>query len=239
MGFFAALRFLTIIPTPRWGRLEDSLPYFPIVGMILGGIVGGFDLLLTPYLPSFPRSALAVLLLCLFTGALHLDGLADTCDGLVLGKDRQDRLRIMRDSRVGSFGAIGIFTILILKVATLSALPSGERLLALILTPMLGRWAMNLNIHLFPYARPEGMGAAFKRASSPIRLTIATLISIDTALFLLGLGDGSLLLGISLAAALLLGLFLSRHLGGLTGDSYGAISELVEATALLAFLSIS
>lgn len=238
MGFLVALRFLTVIPTP--GAVEPtpeatgrSVSYFPLVGLGLGLGLWGLDFLLGFVFPAVLVNALLVVALVIVTGALHLDGFMDTCDGLAAGRTVEQRLEIMKDSGVGSYGVAGGISLLLLKYAALSAIPAAVRPAALVTMPVLGRWAMVYAVYAFPYARPTGgMGRAFTEHAKGLRFLVATLIMLAIAVTFLGTGSIALMAA-SWVASWALGNFLARRLGGLTGDTYGAVNEVVELLALL------
>lgn len=235
MGFLAAVQFLTVIPlrrdvTPK--ELGRSLVYFPVVGLGIGAILFGLDSLFALFLPVALGSALLIVALVLLTGANHLDGFIDTCDGMVAGRSPHERLAIMRDSRVGGFGVVGVFCLLLVKYVSLLFLPGAWRLAALLLMPTLGRWAMVYAITAFPSARTEGLGQAFKEQAKWWQLVIATLIAIALSVALMKL------LGLALMAAIWLTIiiaaaYLRKKLGGLNGDTYGAINEVIEVFVLI------
>jgi len=235
MGFLAAVQFLTVIPlrrdvTPK--ELGYSLLYFPIVGLGIGAALFGLDRLFVLFLPAALGSALLIVALVLLTGANHLDGFIDSCDGIVAGRSPQERLTIMRDSRVGGFGVVGVLCLLLVKYISLLFLPGAWRMTALLLMPTLGRWAMVYAITAYPSARREGLGQAYKGYANWWGLVIATLITIAVSVVLLEL------LGLALLAAIwlilvIMAAFLKKRLGGLTGDTYGAINEVIEVCALI------
>src|SRR4030043_2032506 len=180
MGFWAAIQFLTIFPTPLRHEVSaktcgQSLTYFPLVGLILGAILLGLHYGLTLILPASIVNALLIIILVILTGAHHLDGFIDTCDGVIAGKSKKERLAIMSDSKVGAFGIVGAILLLLLQHSSLSSSPI---LPALLLMPTLSRWTMVSIIFTFPYAKRSGMGLAFKRGANWQRLTIATIISL-------------------------------------------------------------
>ena len=237
MGFFVALTFLTVIPVPlrRQASPEEagrSLAYFPLVGLVIGYAVEGLDQALGLVLPSSVVNGFLVVALVLVTGAIHLDGFIDTCDGLVAGRTPQQRWEVMRDSRVGSFGVVGAFCLLLLKYASLGALPEPSRTGALVLMPVLGRWAVVCSMFAFPYARPEGLGKVFKEQATWPRVVLATVFALGLSLAFLRLGGVALMLCVGLVA-LALATLLRYRFAGLTGDTYGAIIEVAEVAALL------
>jgi adenosylcobinamide-GDP ribazoletransferase len=241
-GLIGAFRFLTALPLPAerqatpatWGR---GLATFPIVGLALGLILAGLDTLLGRIWPPAVVNALLILAAVLLTGGLHQDGLMDTCDGLFAPRGASERLAIMRDSRVGSFGVLGLAVVLLLKYGALGGLAPAARLPALILAPTLGRWSMAAAIWRFPYARPTGLGAAYKAAATTGRLAVATGLTIAIAAVVRG-PVGLALIAVAALATLLLGSWMLRRIPGLTGDTYGAINELVETIILLALAAV-
>ena len=240
MGFWTALQFLTIFPTPLCHKVTastsgQSLTYFPLVGLILGAILLGLYYGLTLILPSSVVNALLIIALVILTGAHHLDGFMDTCDGVIAGTSKKERLAIMSDSKVGTFGIVGAILLLLLKYASLS---SARILPALLLMPALSRWVMISIIFTFPYAKRSGMGLAFKRGATWQRMTIATIIALIAAVVLLKLWGLVLMAALWLIAFGIASYFRSR-LGGLTGDNYGAINELAEVLVLLLLILIA
>ena len=234
MGFWAALQFLTIFPTPIRHEVAtkasgQSLTYFPLVGLILGAILLGLHYGLILVLPAPVVNALLITALVILTGAHHLDGLIDTCDGVIAGKSKKERLTIMSDSQVGAFGIVGVFLVLLLKYVSLCWVPI---LPALLLMPTLSRWATVGTIFAFPYAKASGMGAAFKRGANWQRLTIATVIALIVAVAVLKWWGLMLMAALWLIVFGIASYFRSR-LGGLTGDNYGAVNELAEVLVLL------
>jgi adenosylcobinamide-GDP ribazoletransferase len=232
----AAFAFLTRLPVPG-GPFVDrevgrSLAFFPVVGLLLGLAASGVAALGAGVLPPLVLAVLVAALLALLTGGLHLDGVADVFDALGGGRgDRARMLEIMRDSRIGAHGAAGLVFLVLAKVAALEpALARGD-LVAVLAFPAIARWAVTPVVLLFPYARPEGLGRPFAGEARRIELAASTAL-----LALIVAGAGARLVGPALgagAAALLLGFWLTRKLGGLTGDVYGTAIELAEVTALV------
>ena len=235
----AALELLTILRLRRAPilvglTLGRSQAYFPAVGLLLGLAIYGADQGLTPAVGAPLRGWLLVALLALLTGGLHLDGLADSVDGLFGGRTAESRLAIMRDSSIGAFGACALIIVIGVKAASLAEISSGLRIEGMLLAPVLARWAGVISIVAFPYARDAGLGHSF-HASASIRSTvIAAVITVTAAVLLLGVLGFAAFIIVSLAA-LGLGLFVARLIGGLTGDSYGAIIECLETGVLVAF----
>ena len=242
MGFLDALRFLTIIPIP-WRRevspeeLGRSAVYFPLVGLILGLFLVGWHWLLGLFLPRAVADVLVMVTLVIFTGALHLDGFIDTFDGIAGHKSVEDRWRVMHDSRAGGIGVVAVASLLLVKYVSLNNLPDSLLGMALVLMPVLGRWAMTYSIFAYPYARPTGLGTAFKRGTGWLRLTIATIITFVVVVVLCQVTGLAVMLGIWIFVVAI-SAFLKRKFSGLTGDTYGAINELAEVFVLILILGL-
>jgi adenosylcobinamide-GDP ribazoletransferase len=167
----------------------------------------------------------------LLTRALHFDGFLDTCDGLFGGFTPERRLEIMRDSRVGAFGVAAGGLLLLAKYAALVSLP---HLSGLLLAPVLGRWVLSIAIFAYPYAREKGLGRDMKDNIRWSQVTLATLVSLLVA-WIFGGWTGLLAFAIAGIVLWLGAGFILRRIPGLTGDSYGALCELVELAVLLLF----
>jgi len=175
---------------------------------------------------------LTLILWVTLTGGLHLDGLADCCDGLLASTTVERRLEIMKDPRLGAFGGVGLVLILLLKAAALSSL-TPETSFGIILAASLARWCI-LPAGLLPLARPSGMGADFKAGFRPWFIAVGAIIPLTQSIILGTRGLISLLAGL-LAAALVLRLAKSR-INGVTGDVFGMTVEVVEVVSLLVFV---
>jgi adenosylcobinamide-GDP ribazoletransferase len=236
-GLRLATGFLTVLPVAgtQTGSMSPARAYFPLVGLVLGGLLAGLDLAAGQVLPPAVVGALLLAALLVLTRALHTEGFLDTCDGLLGGHDRESRLSILRDSHVGAFAVVGGISLLLLKWTLLLGIPESERIGLLILFPCLSRFAMVAAMAVYPYARTQGLGSSFKVGANWRQLAFALVTAAVAAALLLGLG-GLLLLTISTGVALGLGLWFRRLLGGMTGDTYGATNEVAEVTVLLAGL---
>ncbi len=240
MSFLAALQFLTSLPVAikrelAPAQLGRATAWFPPVGLLIGGMLALLDWLLSFMLPPAVVNALLIVALVMLTGALHLDGLADTCDGLAGHRPVEERWRIMRDSRTGAFGVVGIVLVLLVKYLSLNNIPVALMLPTLVFLPVVSRWAMVYAIFAFPYARPEGLGKAYKDATRWPQFTAATIITLGIAIILFpffSLMGLILIFGIWVFTTLLALYFLHKF-AGLTGDTYGAINEIAEVAALL------
>ena len=237
MRLLNAILFLTILPLPTKrevteAHLARATACFPLVGMLLGGALF-LSARLAASLWSPPMvNALVLILWGLLTGGLHLDGLADTVDGLCGGATREEKLAIMRDSRVGVFGAATLFGLLLLKFSLLGELGGAAYGDALVLAPTLGRWAMVCAIFFLPPARAGGMGHLFKKHCDWRELAFATATALGCAILLLGPWGSAVFGGLGLAVAVM-AWALTRALGGLTGDTYGALCEVGEVLTLV------
>ncbi len=240
-----AISFLTIVPViDRRRASEDavaaSFAWFPIVGLVLGAALTAEDWLLAHVFAQVIRSVLIIASLTVVTGAVHLDGLADTADALGAGRDRERALEILRDSRVGTFGASAIFFDLTLKILALSTLAGHRRYAALLLAPMLARWAMLLVASGLVYLRSCGSGSTLLGDQSKSLGSRAILVAIFTLAVVPMLGA---LRAIALATAVAIVIvfkmrwFYRRWLGGVTGDLIGACGELVEIAVLVTMAS--
>jgi adenosylcobinamide-GDP ribazoletransferase len=251
----AALRFCSRFPIPPLPReadphaapnVERLARMLPVAGAIIGGCGGAvLFIALALNLGAWVSAALAIAALTIVTGAFHEDGLADTADGFEGGATRERRLEIMRDSRIGSFGAaalILVFTLRIAAVATLAArLDALAAAASIVHAAALSRTAELIPLGLLPPARRDGASASFGRPS-PTALAVAGLVATALALILgvtTGLPLGGLALGFGLATAVALGItcLSKRRIGGQTGDVAGAAQQLSEIAALLGLLA--
>src|SRR5262247_3388269 len=168
-------------PVAGAGEIGQAAPWFPVVGLILGLTLAGVDLVTARLFPGLLGSLLTVTAWKLLTGGLHLDGLADCLDALG-GRDPEHRLAIMRDSRIGAFGALGLILVLLLEIAALTELPPSVRQASLLVVPVVARATPPLLARLFAPARSEGQGAAFgtglSATAAPIAISIALVVAI-------------------------------------------------------------
>jgi adenosylcobinamide-GDP ribazoletransferase len=242
--FLATLAFMSRIPVPeRWmqGLAVDQyvrgIVTFPMVGVVLGALSGLVFILLDGWC-GIPLAALfAVLALALLTGGFHLDGLADTCDGVFSARTRERMLAIMRDSRLGTHGGLALLVVVLAKVLVIAELALREMpvLTVLMVACAAGRGVSVLLMYGHRYAREEGLGNLFIGKITLTQTLVTLGITALLAAMLLGL-TGLLALGITLIAIYLIGLMLKRTLGGQTGDTLGAAIELGEVIFMLALL---
>lgn len=249
-----ALRFLTRLPLGPAPirddrRMAAAAAWFPLAGAVVGAAGAGAYAVAHPVWGPFPAAALATLAAVLVTGGFHLDGLADTWDGLGRGGTAEDRLAAMRDPRTGALGATAVAADLLLRVAFLSALTPREAALAALAAPVSARWAMVAVMPLYRYARPDGgLGRAFAARVGGDRLLVAGgLAALAVLAGTAVLRPGALrlipaiLLSTVVAAPLAGGILarpVARRLGGLTGDVYGAVNEVAEIAVLAALAAL-
>ena len=232
-----AFGLLTTLPAWRdddWapGQIGRAAVWFPFVGLLIGAVVWGVWAGLGWLLPPAVAGILALAAWIALTGGLHLDGLADCCDGLLASAAPERRLEIMRDPRLGVFGAVGLMLVLLLKAASLAALtPAAGG--GILLATSLARWCV-LPAGLLPRARPEGLGAEYASGLRPWSLAVGALIPLALMIALGWRAVAAAVLGL-VAAGLAL-LFARRRIGGVTGDVFGFMIELVETTMLVALL---
>ena len=241
--FTLAVTFLTGLPLPVRGEvgqddLWGSMAWYPLVGLGLGAVGWGFFSAASWLAPPLVAAALVIVLLELFTRALHLDGLMDTCDGYFSGAPRERALEIMKDSRSGAMGVFGAIVVILVKVAALASLSRTQAFLPLVLGWSAARALSPLDLRLFAYARVEGTGAPFARAAGagPLVVALATLVVAAAALGI-ALGEPvavAIIVAVAFGVALAAQAAVARRLGGLTGDVYGMGIELAEAAALVA-----
>ena len=238
-----AVQFLTRIPilfvpddaydAPAWGR-KKALVFFPFVGLIVGGVGAAVWVAATAlHLPVLAAGVLTVTATAMTTGAFHEDGVADTADALG-PHSREKSLEVMRDSRIGTFGAIALWTLLTLKVAALGAIPAGSLVQVLLAAHVLARWSsLPLSLALPNAREPKGLGASLASLIDGRGLAGATALMAISLFALLGLRRGTVLLLGSLVLIALTGLFYRNRFGGVTGDCLGATNQIVEAAVLL------
>jgi len=247
--FLVALSFLTVFPStwnkaPSQREISDSRAYFPVVGWLIGLLLLGLERGGRELFPVYLTGALLVVFLVVITRGLHLDGFMDVCDGLFGGYTPERRLEIMKDTHVGAFAVAGAASLLLLKYAALLSLLSlaasgGSPVSwALLLFPMLSRWAMVIVLGAFPYARDQGLGSPFHQGTAKPATAIAATVAALAATLMGGVGGAGIFLGVSLLAWLL-GRAMAGMLGGLTGDTYGATNEIAEVAALVAAVALA
>jgi adenosylcobinamide-GDP ribazoletransferase len=238
--FVISWHFLTAIPLthshhdPTPSELANSMAWFPVIGLLLGGLLALCAYLLSEVFSRAVTDALLIIFLVVLTGGLHQDGLADTFDGWAGGRTPEQRLAIMRDGRIGAIGATALILVLGLRYAGLSALPEALRLPVLLCMPAIGRWAMVIGVVWSPYARADGGLAAPFLADLRVRHVLLATVSLAPALFLIiGFAGGLIALALAALAARAVAALAYRLCGGITGDVLGTINEIAEILFLL------
>ena len=258
-GFLLLLSFMTRIPMPKIDydeeKLGKSMKYFPLVGVVIGFILLFFSILFSYILKNLSFSAflpiiiLVVILTDLIsTGALHLDGLADTFDGIFSYRSKHKMLEIMKDSRLGSNGALALILYFLIKFVLLYSLlmeDQGETVFAVLTYPVVARLCSVISCASAPYARGSGMGKTFVDNIKTSGVVIATLITVvysgAVLFYMMGSQFNYFLpldlfmksFGVNLLIIAILGLFafsfsklIERKIGGITGDTLGALLEI-------------
>lgn len=237
--FLYAFQFLTIIPV-HIKRMDEkklgrSLIFFPVVGLILGGALAGI-LLLSSVLKfqMISTSIIVVVTLIFLTGGIHSDGLTDTFDALLSRKGKEEMLSIMRDPHIGTMGLLSIISSILLKIAFFQSIDPDFQIQALFVMCIASRWSLVFSIYLFPYARKEGKASIFKEKITPNIYVLSTLVALASTLEIARL-KGIIALAVVGIFAFFFGRFFKKHLGGMTGDTLGAVNEISEIIVLLCF----
>jgi adenosylcobinamide-GDP ribazoletransferase len=240
--FLSAVQFLTRVPVASPPYAADSLArsvkFFPVVGFLVGASAALVHLLLAPHLPRTVTALLVLTYLLLVTGCIHEDGFADAADGFGGGSSREKILSIMRDSRIGSYGAAALALSLLSRVLLLSSLPLFVIPQYLIASHVLCQWTtLPLSFYL-PSARAQGVetadgqGARIARLTSPTSLIAGTIFSFAAVIVLLRV-DAAFAIAAAIAITLLTGFYYQKRMGGVTGDCFGATNQLAEIAVYL------
>jgi len=245
--FFIALQFFTRLPIPRWVGfqpewLQHASRYFPLVGCVVAAVAAGVYALAALVLPAPLAAVLSTAASIYVTGAFHEDGFADTCDGLGGGMTRERVLEIMKDSRVGAYGAIGIVCMLGVKCTALAMLPPASAIAALFLAHPLSRLAATSLIWRMDYARDQGKAKPLAQQMGNSEFAIAAITALLPGAVLVASGLLSFgWLAACIAAAALCTFWLARkfqaRLQGFTGDCLGAVQQLAEVAIYLVIVA--
>jgi len=242
----AAIQFLTVIPFPKSftggeKELEKCLPFFPVVGLLIGIIIAAFDHVMGLIFPPLPASVMTVIAMTAISGGLHMDGLADTADGFFSARPRERVLEIMRDSRTGVMGVLAVVFVIVLKVSVLISLFPPLRPGIIVLMPLAGRCSFVVMMTALPYVRREGgLATAFGVGKSWLNV-LWTSAFLLVAGWLAGHWMGLAASFSALLMAALFSVYCFRKIGGYTGDTLGAgceITEIIPAIAALALMGI-
>ena len=235
-----AFQFLTVLPLKICIEIkgEDygkSLVYFPIVGMTIGVALSAISLC-CGFLPVPVLAATVLIFSAFLTGMLHLDGFADTCDGFYGSKPKEEILEIMRDPRIGVMGVVGITLLLLLKFSLIISIPKDVLWRSLITMCCLARWTQATGC-LLPYARNEGKAGLFIKYARKKDIIIGGVFTIIVFSALFGL-KGIIIFFSSLIPALIFICHAKSKIGGMTGDTIGAVSEITEVSTLFSILIV-
>jgi adenosylcobinamide-GDP ribazoletransferase len=226
-----ALAFMTRLPVGRNGPLgADALSHaavwFPAIGLVVGGVMAAVHTLAGEMTTATAATVLALAAAILVTGGLHEDGLADTADALGAHTTRERRLEILRDPRVGTYGALALILAIAFSVATLAPLDQDDFTRTVLVAHVLARWSTLPQALLLPAARNDGSGSLVRLGRC---LTAAgTFMAVAICLTIGGLGPGATAFGVAAAVTAAGGCVAYRALGGVTGDTLGAVNKLVE-----------
>jgi adenosylcobinamide-GDP ribazoletransferase len=238
MNLLIALQFLTRIPVTLKGGVSTeamarSMAFFPLIGMVIGALAALIHFLCSFVFAGSVCDLIAVVFLIAVTGNMHGDGLMDTVDGFFSGKPRERILEIMHDSRVGAHGVMAGACLLLAKFVLLGQVAAPLKGAALVVVPVLGRWAQVYAATLYPYVSRDSGTGSFASFVGKREIALASAFALGSALLLLGPLKGLGSAGSALAATALLARFSSRRIGGITGDVLGALNECAEVSGLL------
>lgn len=240
--FFTAVMFYTRIPVPRISYsqfyLDQSTRYFPLIGWIIGGFAAGIFYFFSNILPVSISLLLSMIGSILLTGAFHEDGFADACDGFGGGMSKDKVLEIMKDSRIGTYGTIGLIFILTLKFLTLLEIPASSIPLVLYIGHSISRFAVNIFRYTHFYVKDDEQSKARPMAEkiSLQNLLISAIFGVVPILLLGWKGLG--LLVIIVLAEQCTARYFSRRIGGFTGDCLGAMQQICETIFYLSLLGL-
>jgi len=242
-SFLNALSFLSVIPVPSKvyednKALRYSWIWFPYIGLILGCAAGGIFFLCISIFGIYPllSATLSFAFGAIITRGLHYDGLCDMVDAAFGGYTVEDRLRILKDPRIGSFAAIALIIVVLLQIQLISLLPPTQVIQILATAGVLARWATIYPMLYKPYAKKTGLGLLFEKSISKYILT--TIVTLVVVYLLLGF-IGILLVVIVHIVAILISSFASRRFGGMVGDVFGTIIVVCEITTVAGYAIIT
>ena len=241
--FLLMVQFMTRLPVnlslPCESRnFKRGASMLPLVGLIIGGLQWVVFFLAVKALPLKAAAALVVLLGVLLTGALHIDGLGDTCDGFYAFKGREKIIEIMKDSRIGTYACLAIVFDILLKYSGIASLPSLNKGMIIIAVPVISRATQVLLFSIGNTAKSTGSGNLFIGNVGKSEALIALAMAMLIAAPLLGIKVASLLFIAAIAVTLCFNYYCDKKIGGLTGDTLGANNELVEFVVLIMYLAI-
>jgi adenosylcobinamide-GDP ribazoletransferase len=227
-----AFQFLTRLPVSRISHQSDSLSrstkFFPLIGLVVGLGASVLQHLLAPHLNRALVALLILIYLVLITGGLHEDGLADTVDAFGGGWNREQILTILRDSRIGSFGALALVLSVLARFLLLSILPVNRFTAFVVSAHVLCRWTtLPLSCFLRPARENDGQGARVAQKISPVSFLLGTMLSFAIVFYLMR-SEFWIPVLVAFVIAALSGLYYFRRIGGITGDCFGATNQITE-----------
>jgi len=239
--FLIVFQFLTIFPVAKAEEvspedIKECVRFFPVVGIVQGALLWLASHIFCSLFPPMAAAGMTLLFWALMSGALHLDGLADTVDGLYGGRDREEILKIMKRGDIGAIGTVALIILLLLKFSAIYSLPPEIMFKALFLAPLIGKGSiLFLNLHSV-YARKEGgLGKAFVEGTTTREVTFTAISCLLLALLMVGINAVLFLIFLAFLVRVVRKYFVNK-IGGVTGDIMGAVAETSEALFLLGVL---
>lgn len=234
--FLVALQFLTIFPVRIKGEIKEddfgkALAYFPLAGLVIG-VVLVFTLFICDFLPSLVKAAFLLIVSIIITAGLHLDGFADTCDGFYGVRSKEEILKIMKDSHTGVMAVIGLVCLLLVKFSVIAGIPSDILGKILIVMAVFSRWSQVVACFSSEYVRDQGKAKCFVEYAGKKEMVVSTVMAV-ALIFLIMQIKGIILFFISILPVLLFINYVQRKIGGMTGDTVGAVNEIAEASVFL------
>ncbi|MFL0267288.1 adenosylcobinamide-GDP ribazoletransferase [Candidatus Clostridium radicumherbarum] len=238
------LQFLTRIPVNinlecKQDNFKKAAFYLPIIGLIVGGIEWTAYYILNIFLPANINAVLVFIMSVLITGALHIDGLGDTCDGFYAFKGKDRIIEIMKDSRIGSYACIAIVVDILLKVSSLTYIIENKLGFIIILAPIIGRLSIIFISLIGKTAKSTGSGNLFIGNMSRTIVIFAALLSFVISIILIGVTNSAIIFLISFIVTVLVNKYSESKINGITGDLLGANNELVEIFVLITCIAVN
>jgi adenosylcobinamide-GDP ribazoletransferase len=237
-----AIAFMTRLPVGRDDpltveRLSRAAAWFPATGLVVGGVMAATHALAAQLTTSTAATVLALAAAIVVTGGLHEDGLADSADALGAHTTRERRLEILRDPRIGTYGALALILAVGFAIATLAPLGQGAFTRTVVIAHVLARWSTLPQALVLAAARPDGCGSLVR--PSGWATAAGTVTAVAVCLTVGGLGPGAAAFAMAAAVTAAGGYGAQRTLAGVTGDTLGAVNKLVELSAYVTLAALS